>query len=180
MKAPAEVYTDPQQDNPFNLFDGSGNPLALSFAPAGATVDQDFRVTAFGGANLTLCWEPVNRARYLGVTWRTEFLYGYKQLAQDASGGKHAINWMGGYSYVHARLNQRIEIGVRGDLAQSFTEKNDELLLYQVAPYITFWQSPWVRMRLEYNYLDGKSIQGVHRFIAQVIFAAGPHKHDRY
>ena len=54
------------------------------------------------------------------------------------------------------------------------------LLPYQVVPYFVWRQSPWVRLRLEYNYHNGNLMPGVHRAIAQVIFAAGPHKHERY
>lgn len=180
MSTNRELYTDTGQANVFSLYDPEGNPVQLPFAPAGAPADQDTRITAFGGANLTLFWEPVNKAKYVNFLWRTEFLYGYKQLPDDAMGGRHDIQWMGGYTYVHARLHQRLEIGMRGDLVQRFVEENSKLLVYQVVPYLTIWQSPWVRIRFEYNYLDGKGIQGTHRAIAQVIFAAGPHKHDRY
>lgn len=180
MPTSQDVFTDANGAQLFGLYDGEGNPVQLSFAPAGAVVDQGYRVTAFGGANLTLFWEPVNKAKYFNFLWRTEFLYGYKQLPDDATGGKHQINWMGGYSYVHAKVSRRIELGLRGDLVQRFTEDNAKLLLYQVVPYLTIWQSPWVRIRLEYNYLDGRQMKAVHRAIAQVVFAAGPHKHDRY
>ncbi|MDX9999872.1 MAG: hypothetical protein RBU30_01115 [Polyangia bacterium] len=180
MPTKAELYTDAGQTNLFSLYDAQGNPVQLPFAPAGEVVNQDIRLTAFGGANLTIFWEPVNKAKYVNFLWRTEFLYGYKQLPDDALGGRHDIQWMGGYSYVNAKLNQRLEVGLRGDLVQRFVEDNSKLLVFQVVPYLTIWQSPWVKIRLEYNYQDGKSIKGTHRAIAQVVFAAGPHKHDRY
>jgi hypothetical protein len=174
------VYADSGATRVFQLFDAQGAPIALPFAPAGDPADEGVRLTAFGGADLTIQWEPVNRAKYYNVLWRTEFLYGYKQLPRDALGSKQAIHWMGGYSYLQAKVSRRIQIGVRGDLVQEFTVDNAKAYRYQVAPYLTWWQSPWARVRLEYNYLDGTILPPTHRAIVQVVFAAGPHKHDRY
>ena len=174
------VYTDTGASQLFGLYDADGNPVRLPFAPEGALVDEGVRVTAFGGADLTIQWEPVNKAKYRNIVWRTEFLYGYKQLAPDATGAKQAIHWMGGYSYLQSKLTRSIDVGVRGDLVQEFALDNRHDYRYQVAPYFTWRQSPWVHIHLEYNYLNGTLIPATHRAIVQVIFAAGPHKHDRY
>lgn len=178
--APASVYTDPAQTQPFVLYDDQGNPLPIPVNAQGAIVDEDIRVTAFGGADLTLQWEPVKQSKYRNVIWRTEFLYGYKQLADGPGGEKQKIHWMGGYTYLQSRLTRSIEVGVRGDLAQPFVMSNSHHYIYQVAPYFTWWQSPWAKLHLEYWYTDGDLIKGVHTAIVQVVFAAGPHKHERY
>ena len=48
------------------------------------------------------------------------------------------------------------------------------------SPYLTFWQSEFVRLRAQYDYLDN-NIAGIdRRMILQVTFAAGPHKHEAY
>ena len=56
---------------------------------------------------------------------------------------------------------------------------------WQVAPYVTWSISPFVHLRLEYNHRDGYNIPGDHDhrvdiFTLQLVFAAGPHKHERY
>jgi len=174
----AELYTDQAATIPFNLYNDQGAAVPLSWAPAGSTVDEKWRITAFGGANLTLFWEPMKKGKYLNFLWRTSFLYGYKQLADDAAGDRQRIDWMGGYSYVQAKVTRTIEVGLRGDLVRTF--EADHHHMYQVVPYLVWWQSPWLRFRLEYNYHDGNAMKTVHRAIVQVVFAAGPHKHERY
>jgi hypothetical protein len=87
---------------------------------------------------------------------------------------------MGGYSYIQGKINRSIEIGLRGDLVQPFSVNNSGHYIFQVVPYITWFQSPWAHLRLQYNYMDGDQINGIHRVLLQIVFAAGPHKHDRY
>ena len=174
------LFTDTAGQTPFNVYDANGNPVDLAMTPTATIADPKIRVTAFGGADFTIQWEPVNQAKYHNVIWRTEFLYGYKQLPDDTFGGKQTIHWMGGYSYLQAKLSRQIEVGTRVDLVQPFDQNNSRHYIYQIAPYMTWWQSPWAKIRLEYNYMDGDLIKGAHRAIVQVVFAAGPHKHDRY
>ena len=52
---------------------------------------------------------------------------------------------------------------------------------WQLAPYITWQQSPWVRWRVEFNHLDPGDVAEPEDIVYfQLIFAAGPHKHERY
>ncbi len=175
-----DLYTDEAATIPFTLYTGQGSTVPLSFAPMGDVVDEKWRVTAFGGANLTLFWEPMRKGKYLNFLWRSSFLYGYKRLAPDSVGSRQDINWMGGYSYVQAKVSRTVELGLRGDLVRTFEVSDDKNYMYQVVPYLVWWQSPWLRFRLEYNYHDGNAMKAAHRAILQVVFAAGPHKHDRY
>ena len=58
---------------------------------------------------------------------------------------------------------------------------NDGAHLWQIGPYITWYQSPFVHFRLEYNHQDGEHMGPAEKkIILQCIFAAGPHKHERY
>ncbi len=122
----------------------------------------------------------MRKGKYLNFLWRSSFLYGYKRLAPDSVGSRQDINWMGGYSYVQAKVSRTVELGLRGDLVRTFEVSDDKNYMYQVVPYLIWWQSPWLRFRLEYNYHDGNAMKAAHRAILQVVFAAGPHKHDRY
>jgi len=161
---------------PLALFDAEGNPIqVLAAAPGTGPANERRRYAAFGGADLTLAWEPAKHGRYAALTWRTEFLYGY----QEQSTGD-PITWMGGYTALDARVWQGVNIGFRADLAQPWAVDNDDHSLWQVAPYVSYQPSEFVRLHLEYNALDGDRQPLLHRAIFQVVFAAGPHKHDRY
>ncbi len=178
---PQKLFLDPALTHPFVLYDPKGNVVPLTFGPqTRTTTDESWRVTAFGGADLTIQWEPLNQAKYKNFLWRTEFLYGYQQLAPDAKGNKQRIHWMGGYSYIQGKVSRSFEIGLRGDLVQPFALHNSRHFIFQVVPYITWYESPWAHLRLEYDYMNGDQINASHTVLLQVVFAAGPHKHDRY
>ena len=48
-------------------------------------------------------------------------------------------------------------------------------------PYLTWWESEFVRIRAEYRHVaDQTTDHSDDRFILQLTWAAGPHKHDTY
>lgn len=161
---------------PVALYDAAGNPVQLVTATSGAgPVDESRRLTAFGGADLTLAWEPANRSHYAGVTWRTEFLYGYKEMPTG-----DPISWMGGYTSLDVKVHQAWSVNLAADLAEPFSANNGGHYLWRAAPGLNYRPSEFVRLHLEYNALDGDLRPLEHRAILQVVFAAGPHKHERY
>jgi hypothetical protein len=149
------------------------------------------RNTLVGGVDLTLNWEPLNQAKYHHFTWRTEALFIRKDIdtwiptdTETGVGGLYQgqdpILWWGGYSSLEYKLAQQWIVGVRGDLVQAFETNNDDKYEWQAVPYLTWWQSEFVRMRLEYDFHQ-PSIGGPdHRVLLQITFAAGPHKHELY
>ena len=53
--------------------------------------------------------------------------------------------------------------------------------LWGLVPYVTWWQSEWVRLRGEYQRLEDDLVPDAeHRFLIQATWAAGPHKHETY
>ncbi len=141
----------------------------------GNLILEDSRLTALGGLDITVFWEPLNQARYHSFIWRTELYYANKELLNDR------IKAFGGYSYVEYKFDLQWQIGTRFDYTQPFETNNSQKYSYQIVPYITWWQSNWVRLRLQYNYLNGTEIPTAQNTIRlQIVFAAGPHKHDRY
>jgi hypothetical protein len=89
-----------------------------------------------------------------------------------------------------------VDIGVRYDYFAP-DEKNytigDELSLpalavseseayrYLAGTWVTWWQSPFVKFRGGYSYESGRGLgPDVHAVTFQTVFAAGPHKHERY
>jgi hypothetical protein len=114
-------------------------------------------------------------------------------LAPDGS-GEDTIDAWGAYSYLQTKLNRKLDVGARldyfapdtkdyalpdsGFTPHAFASSVNQWL---AAPYITWQQSPWVRWRAEFDYFDPGDVAEIERrLILQLIFAAGPHKHERY
>lgn len=142
----------------------------------GIKVVEDTRNTILGGVDLTIFWEPVNQALYHSFLWRSELYYANKEVAPNQN-----IKALGGYSYIDYKLAEQWQIGTRFDYTQPFEVNNSSKYTYQVVPYITWWQSHWVRMRLQYSYMNGNVLpESANTLRLQMVWAVGPHKHDRY
>jgi hypothetical protein len=177
---PVPVSLYDEDGNAVVFYDEEGNPVSLVDVQGESRIEEEaWRLTSVGGADLTVNWEPVNQAKYKGFTWRTEALYAYKQVRDDA-GDETAIHSFGAYSYAQYKPIRNWIFGVRGDVTQPFALNNDGQYTWAVVPYITWWQSPWVRLRLEYDYIDWFEGAPEHRVMLQSTFSAGPHKHERY
>jgi len=159
-----------------------------------ATTVRDRRVTAVFGADVTLLWEPTDRMRYANLVWRSEaYLLRQDLLAPDGSGPDTIVAW-GVYTYVQRKVSRTVEIGIRVDYYRPDTAAYADVAglaplavtagsayRWHVGPYLTWWQSPWVRVRLEGGYTDGNGTGPSELvFGLQLTFAAGPHKHERY
>jgi len=154
----------------------TGQNNIRGYDSAGDLIKETQRSTNLAGMDVTLFWEPANRAHYHSFLWRSELYYADKQLTGDKS-----IKALGGYSYIEYKLNERFQAGVRYDYTQPFEQNNDGKYITQVVPYITWWQSHWARFRLQFNHKDGSGFsQADNVLLLQLTWAAGPHKHDRY
>jgi hypothetical protein len=141
----------------------------------GNLILEETRLTALGGLDLTVLWEPLKQARYRSFIWRTELYYANKELMSDR------ITAFGGYSYFEYKFHLQWQVGTRFDYTQPFETDNNSKYTWQIVPYITWWQSNWVKLRLQYNLLNGTEYPTAQNTIRlQIVFAAGPHKHDRY
>ena len=90
-------------------------------------------------------------------------------------------------------MSRTIEIGVRYDYfapdAKDYTDESlGPLVVTEDGAYrqlfggwLTWWQSPFVKFRGGYSYSNGKGTgNDIHIVTFQMVFAAGPHKHERY
>ena len=162
-----------------------------------ATTQDSREMTTVLGADLTVLWEPTDKMRHHNVEWRSEAYWLNKDILAPDGSGEDTINSWGLYSYLQTKVSRTIDIGIRGDYyvpdTKSYADNpnwtslsplavtGDNPYLWQISPYITWQQSPFVKFRLEYDHSDGKGIdnpEGVLWF--QCIFSAGPHKHERY
>ena len=158
--------------------------------------EYDSLGTQVYGADLSFLWEPADKALYRNVEWRSELYFLNRDiLAPDDSGRDNLQAW-GAYSYLQTRIARNLDIGVRYDYFQPDTKgyanvtgasmrplayTADDAYRWQICPYITWWQSEWVKFRLEYDYADGRGMENPEHILwFQTVFAAGPHKHERY
>lgn len=158
------------------------------------TVSRRLWTRAFG-VDLTLLWEPTEAMRYRNWVWRTEGYFVKKRLLAPDGSGTDSIKAWGAYSYFQRKISRTTEIGTRLDYfrpdRKSYAQDYGDLLgpvavaasgahQWQLSPYVTWWQSEWVKWRFEYNRLWGDGLPDDNRFFVQCTFAAGPHKHERY
>lgn len=147
------------------------------------------------GADLTVLWEPTEAMRYQNWVWRSEAYYLHKSILAPDGSGKDTLNAWGAYSYFQKKISRTTELGLRGDYfrpaVKSYADADGLSLSplavttsgarqWQLSPYLTWWQSPWVKWRVEYDYRNGKGLPDDNRLWLQCTFAAGPHKHERY
>ena len=136
--------------------------------------------TDVGSVDLTLGYDPPGGADRFRLFWRTQALG--VDRADDGAPGGH-LRQLGGYTYVNAHLDARFEAGARADLlsgtAGTFGDALDRKQV-EIAPYLTFWQSEFVRLRLEYRHDQGDLAPKADLVVLQLDGAVGPHSHDKY
>jgi hypothetical protein len=116
-------------------------------------------------------WRPPGRGLYRDFTLKGEWYFANKNYGDEKPNGD------GGYIQANYRLNRRWVLGARADYLAYY---GDEPEIFQLVPTVTWWQSEWVRLRLQYNYVKPKDSGAGHTVIAQVVWAVGPHKHETY
>ncbi len=148
------------------------------------------------GGDWTLRWEPTDRMRYRNLEWRSEIYYLRRYIRDPFTVEKDSLDAWGAYSYVQTKLSRKWDTGIRLDYFEPdhkwyagipglslrpLAWPQDHAHRWLIGPYVTWHQSPFVRFRLEYNHEDGRRMEeSVDRIMIQAIFAAGPHKHERY
>jgi hypothetical protein len=159
----------------------------------GSNKEHDALGTQVFGADLTLSWEPVERMRYRNIEWRSEVYVLNRDIVAPDGSGRDNLNAWGSYSYVQSKVSRTLDIGIRGDYykpdCKDYAGASLEPLAYasanayrwQIGPYITWHQSPFVEFRVECDHADGHRMEEPEDVLwLQMIFAAGPHKHERY
>lgn len=135
--------------------------------------DGDLDSTVLG-TDLTLHWQPPARAKYREVTWRTEVL---RSDRDDPETGLSQRAW-GGYSYLEGLVARNWYLGLRYDLVEDPLAPAEET--WGLFPYVTWWQSEYVRLRASLGITEGPDGERSDVFGLQATWAAGPHKHETY
>lgn len=139
--------------------------------------DEAFQ-TAVVVADFTLSWRPPARSRYREATLRGGVMVGEVEPGpeRDVDHRLEQGAW-GGFANAEYRLDRRWIVGGRAEYSEN--PLHPEEASWLIAPTVTWWQSEWVRLRLEFDYLDRPD--GAQRLLVlQATFAMGPHKHETY
>jgi hypothetical protein len=177
----------------FDLGPDSYFDLGLN-AAWGANDETGDTKTLVAGVDFNYLWEPVQRARYRGVELRGEWIY---TRVQDPVAPTTTSNSF--YVYLTYKLGRRWSVGVRLDDAELPYDRfelfdpdtlesidfQEGLREWAVTPYLTFWQSEFVRLRFQYqhvkrDYAASWGLDPDDKVWIQATFAAGPHKHEDY
>jgi len=175
------------------LFGESGRPSVLSHVNAfwqlSEATDLDLGLSWVNGsyedateffdrnlfaAEVAFTWRPPARARYSGLTVR-----GGVMALDGLVSAAQADRALGFWSQTEVRLSEAWLAGARVDRTENPLDPSETSWL--VSPTLTWWQSEYVRVRLEYDLL-GRSwlASNEGHALLQVTFAMGPHKHETY
>ncbi|MEE8349472.1 MAG: hypothetical protein V3R94_07870 [Acidobacteriota bacterium] len=157
--------------NFYDLTEGTYLEWGISAATSHWDLLEKKRSTVIG-ADLSYRWEPL-RKPYRSLELRSEFFYNQRE---DWPGG----NPFGMYAYGEYRLTRRWYTGLRYQSSDSL--ENTDQTQWALSPYLTFWQSEWVRLRTQWDFLvfNSNQDQNEHRFFVQFTWSVGPHKHESY
>jgi len=138
-------------------------------------------------AEASLTWRPPERAKYRGFNLRGGVLVLDGLLpeegpeeeadaeAHEEAAGSRALGFWG---WGELRLSQSWLAGARYEWTENPAHPEEAAWLF--SPTLTWWQSEYVRVRAEYDLLGRTEESGKGRFLLQVTFAMGPHKHETY
>jgi len=127
----------------------------------------------FLAVDLVYDWYPLGRELYRGFQLRGMLLRSWLDLEEGGS-----LNTWGSYLYGQYKFARRWSAGMRGDWVEDQRQAGYEY--WGLSPYLSFWQSEYVRLRGQYSYRDHNVFGTDHRYELQFTFAAGPHKHEEY
>ena len=164
----------------------------LGSGPEPLTEIDNLWTTVFG-FDLTLLWEPTDNMRYRNWMWRSEIYLASKDILAPDGTGESTVQAWGAYTNYQTKVSRTLDLGARLDLyepdVQSYANEALWPLVTSVpdarqwlaVAYATWSQSPWVHWRVEFDHqMNGDLGPDDDTVWLQCVFAAGPHKHERY
>ncbi len=176
----------------WNLSPSTDVDLGLSWIRGTYMDDHNAGDRDLYGAEMAFTWRPPGQSRYRGFTLRGGVMALNGLISQvvheneddepesedvvSALVDERALGW---WSAGELRLSRSWLVGGRFGRVEN-PEKIGEKA-WVVSPTLTWWQSEFVRLRLEYDLL-GRSFSPAKegRLFVQVTMAMGPHKHETY
>lgn len=133
--------------------------------------DDEGLVSRLGSLDVAYRWSPAGRSLYRDLTLRGAWFRAERDFPLETETGH------GGYLQANYRLDRRWVAGLRADYLDGFGDAPE---VVQLVPSLSWWQSEWVRLRLQYNHLKPEGESAGHTLLLQAVWAVGPHKHETY
>ena len=127
-----------------------------------------------GALAVRLTWRPPGEAQRREVTLRGE-VYALQRTVDGDPVLRH-----GAYASAQVRLGRRWIGGVRGDWVETTDRTSVRPSEWAVTPTLTFWQSEFVFLRLQWTHHRDLLGETSDRFGFQAVWAMGPHKHELF
>jgi len=127
----------------------------------------------FWAVDASYNWYPAGKALYRELTFRGMLL---RSILDREEGG--TLRAWGGYLYGQYKFSPHWIAGLRYD--RVFDQQEAGHSYWGFSPYMTFWQSEFVRLRGQFSYRKDDLYGIDRRYELQLTVAAGPHKHDKY
>lgn len=118
-------------------------------------------------------WYPAGKELYREFTVRG--MLEYSDLDLESRVDREA--W-GGFLYSQMKFSPHWIAGLRYDYVED--QRQEDHQYWGLSPYLTFWQSEFVRLRAQYSYRKDNIFGSDNSYTLQFTVAAGPHKHDTY
>lgn len=124
------------------------------------------------GADMTYKWAPAGRSRYRTIEFRQEYFWSF---CETPDGTRKRF---GGYMYLSAKSGARFWLGIR----TGYSELPSRAMLteWDLTPYIDFWQSEFVMLRLQFSHTRRNWADHDQSLFLQTVWSMGPHKHESY
>ena len=150
---------------------GAGTFLQLGVNGLTGDNDEADLTSRLFGVDAYFRWAPPARSLYRELTLKGEWYW------VDRDVGPVDLDGSGGWAQASYRWDRRWITGLRADYLDGF---GDEPTAWALVPSVTYWQSEWVRFRLQYDFIKQSGLDGHHTVMLQTVFAVGPHKHETY
>ena len=143
------------------------------------------------GFDMTYLWEPTAKMRYENLEIRSEFYWVDMDIVKPDGSGTDSVKPFGAYTTIQRKVSRTLDLGIRFDYYRGseklydyngFAYNSLDPHSTSICPYLTYHQSPFVRYRLEFDHIDNHNngLSDDNYAYFQVIWAAGPHLHERY
>jgi hypothetical protein len=140
----------------------------------GENPDSSIATSVFG-ADVRFTWRPPGRALYRSFTVRGEG-FAVRRLRDGLGDTRY-----GGYGAAEVQLSRQAYVGGRFDAVEPLEVPS---WVWLTAAYLTWWQSEWVFARAEWQHEAAPDPSGARthadRFVLQLVWSVGPHKHEAY
>jgi hypothetical protein len=166
--------------------------LGLSWINGSFETEDAFFDQNLYGAEFAFTWRPPAQARYRALNLRGGVMIKdpaggvaphheeEEEDHEEEEDGEPILGRTarGFWSQAELRLSPSWLVGARYDWVENPADPDETAWL--ISPTLTWWQSEWVRVRAEYDFIRRTVGPDTGKFILQVTFAMGPHKHETY